>query len=232
MKIAIIGNGKMGKAIAALAGERGHVIHTVINRVENPGGRALTRERLSGADVAVEFTRPDAAVGNLERLIELGIPTVTGTTGWTEELPRVTALVKQRGAALLHATNFSVGVHLFFHAARDLARRFRGRSDFAVSIHEEHHAAKVDAPSGTALLLQRQLWAEEPGRRFPITSVRSGETPGTHTLTYEGMFETIALSHATRSRQVFAAGALSAAEWLPGHTGVFTFEDMLFGESA
>jgi 4-hydroxy-tetrahydrodipicolinate reductase len=231
MRMAIVGNGKMGKAIAALAGERGHVIHTVINRVENPGGRALTRERLSGADVAVEFTRPDAAVGNLERLIELGIPTVTGTTGWTEELPRVTALVKQRGAALLHAANFSVGVHLFFHAARDLARRFRGRSDFAVSIHEEHHAAKVDAPSGTALLLQRQLWAEEPARRFPITSVRAGETPGNHTLTYEGTFETISLSHVTRSRQVFAAGALAAAEWLPGHTGIFTFEDMLFGES-
>jgi 4-hydroxy-tetrahydrodipicolinate reductase len=231
MRIAIIGNGKMGKAIAALAGERGHVIHTVINRVENPGGRALTPERLSGADVAVEFTRPDAAAGNLERLIELGIPTVTGTTGWIEELPQLTTLVKQRGAALLHAANFSVGVHLFFQAARDLARRFRGRSDFTVSIHEEHHAAKVDAPSGTALQLQRQLWAEEPGRRFPITSVRSGETPGTHTLTYEGAFETISLSHITRSRQVFAAGALAAAEWLPGHTGVFTFEDMLFGEA-
>ena len=232
MRIAIIGNGKMGQAIARLAGERGHAIHTVINRVENSAGRALTRERLSGADVAVEFTRPDAAVGNLERLIELGIPTVTGTTGWMEELPRITSLVEQRGAALLHAANFSVGVHLFFHAARDLARRFRGRSEFEVTIHEEHHAAKVDAPSGTALLLQQQLWAEEPGRRFPITSVRSGETPGNHTLTYESSFEAIALSHVTRNRQVFAAGALSAAEWLPGRTGVFRFEDMLFGESS
>ena len=231
MKIAIIGNGKMGKAIAGLATERGHIIHTVINRVENPGGRALTRERLSGADVAIEFTRPDAVVGNLERLIELGVPTVTGTTGWTEELPRVTALVERRGAGLLYAANFSVGVHLFFHAARDLARHFRGRPEFVVSIHEEHHAAKLDAPSGTALLLQRQLWAEEPGRRFPITSLRSGETPGNHTLTYEGAFETISLSHIARSRQVFAAGALAAAEWLPGHTGVFTFDDMLFGES-
>ena len=231
MKIAIIGNGKMGRAVAELAGDRGHVIHTVVNRVENPGGRALTRERLSGVEVAIEFTRPDAAVGNLEQLIRLGIPTVTGTTGWTEELPRVSALVEQRGGSLLHAANFSVGVHLFFHAARDLARRFRGRPEFTVSIHEEHHAAKVDAPSGTALLLQRQLWAEEPGRRFPITSVRSGEAPGNHTLTYQGKFETISLAHVTRSRQVFAAGALAAAEWLPGHTGVFTFEDMLFGDS-
>jgi 4-hydroxy-tetrahydrodipicolinate reductase len=229
MKIAIIGNGKMGKAVAALATERGHVIHTIINRIENAGGRALTRERMSGADVAVEFTRPDAVVTNLERLLELAIPTVTGTTGWTQDLPRVAALVNQRGGALLHAANFSVGVHLFFRAARDLARCFRNRPEFTVSIHEEHHTAKLDAPSGTALLLQRQLWAEEPARKFPITSVRAGETPGNHTLTYEGAHETITLSHITRSRAVFASGAVSAAEWLPGHTGVFTFEQMLFG---
>jgi 4-hydroxy-tetrahydrodipicolinate reductase len=232
VKIAIIGNGKMGKAVAALALERGHAIHTVVNRIENSQGRALTGERLNGADVAIEFTRPDAAVVNLERIIELGIPAVTGTTGWFEELPRVTALVQQRRGALLHAANFSLGVHLFFRAARDLARRFRGRSEFAVSIREEHHAAKLDAPSGTALLLQRQLWAEEPGRKFPITSVRTGDAPGNHTLTYEGQYETVSLSHVTRSRQVFAAGALAAAEWLPGHTGVFTFEEMLFGDTA
>jgi 4-hydroxy-tetrahydrodipicolinate reductase len=231
MRIAIIGTGKMGKAVSALAAERGHIIHTTVNRIENAGGRALTRERLSGADVAVEFTRPDAVVGNLERLIDLELPTVTGTTGWNDKLPQVSELVEQRGGALLHAANFSVGVHLFFRAARDLARQFRGRPEFSVSIHEEHHTAKVDAPSGTALMLQRQLWAEEPGRRFPITSVREGETPGNHTLTYEGTHETVSLSHITRSRQVFASGALAAAEWLPGHTGVFTFEQMLFGES-
>jgi 4-hydroxy-tetrahydrodipicolinate reductase len=229
MKIAIIGNGKMGKAVAALAEERGHTIHTVINRIENSGGKALTRARLAGADVAVEFTRPDAAVANLERLIDLGIPTVTGTTGWTGELARVTTWVRDRGGALLHAANFSVGVHLFFRAARELARCFRGRPEFGVSIQEEHHQTKLDAPSGTALLLQRQLWAEEPGRKFPITSLRVGDSPGTHMLTYEGRNETVTLSHVTRDRQVFAAGALSAAEWLPGHTGVFTFEQMLFG---
>jgi 4-hydroxy-tetrahydrodipicolinate reductase len=231
MKIAVIGNGKMGKAIAALAPARGHTIHTVVNRIENPGGRALTQERLAGADVAVEFTRPDAAVVNLERLIALNLPTVTGTTGWTEDLPKVTALVQQRGGALLHAANFSVGVHLFLRAARELARCFRGRPEFGVSILEEHHQSKVDAPSGTALLLQRQLWAEEPGRRFPITSIRAGDAPGAHTLSFEGQHETVTLSHVTRNREVFAAGALAAAEWLPGHTGVFTFEDMLFGGS-
>jgi 4-hydroxy-tetrahydrodipicolinate reductase len=232
MRIAIIGHGKMGKAVAALAQSRGHSIHTVVNRVENAAGRGLTSERLKGADAAVEFTRPDAVVQNLERLIELGIPTVTGTTGWTEALPRITQLVELRKGALLHAANFSVGMHLFLRAARQLARGFRGRSEFAVAIVEEHHAAKVDAPSGTALLLQRQLWSEEPGRRFPITSVRAGTTPGTHTLTYEGPHETVTMRHVAKSREVFAAGALAAAEWLPGHSGVFTFEEMLFGESA
>lgn len=232
MKIAIIGHGKMGKAIAALAEKRGHSIHTVVKGVENAGGRALTRERLTGAEVAVEFTRPDAVVNNLERLLELGIPVVTGTTGWTEALSRITGLVELRKGALLYAANFSVGVHLFLRAARELARCFRGRVEFGVSILEEHHAAKVDAPSGTALLLQRQLWSEEPGRRFPITSVRAGTTPGTHTVTYEGPHESVTLSHLTRSREVFADGALKAAEWLPGHTGVFTFDQMLLEEPA
>jgi 4-hydroxy-tetrahydrodipicolinate reductase len=232
MRIAIIGNGKMGQAVMELAGKRGHTIHTVVHRVENPDGRALDRKRLEGTDVALEFTRPDAAVRNLERLIELGIPTVTGTTGWSEQLPRVTALVERRGGALLHAANFSVGIHLFFRAARELARGFRGRSEFTVSIEEEHHKSKVDAPSGTALLLQRQLWSEEPGRRFPISSQRSGDALGTHTLTYQGQYELVSLRHVALSRQAFALGALTAAEWLPGHTGVFTFEQMLFGASA
>jgi 4-hydroxy-tetrahydrodipicolinate reductase len=222
----------MGQAVMALAAERGHAIHTVVDSRENTGGRALTRERLSGADVAVEFTRPDAAVPNLERLIELGVPTVTGTTGWTEALPRITALVEQHRGALVHAANFSAGVHLFLRAARDVARRFVGRAEFGESIVEEHHAAKLDAPSGTALLLQRQVAGEDPTRRFSITSVRSGNVPGTHTLIYAGAHETIELSHLALSRQTFAAGAVAAAEWLPGRTGVFTFEDILFGETA
>src|SRR5688500_19149969 len=232
MNIAIVGPGKMGTAVAALAETRGHHIHTVVNRMENAGGRALTNERLEGADVAIEFTRPDAAVANLERLIKLGIPSVTGTTGWTEALPRIAGLVEERKGALLYAANFSVGMHLFLRAARELARCFRGRTEFMVSILEAHHAAKVDAPSGTALLLQRRLWAEEPGRRFPITSVRAGTTPGTHTLTYEGPRETVTMSHVAKDREVFASGALAAAEWLLGRKGVFTFEEMLFGGSA
>ncbi len=232
MRIAIVGNGKMGQAVAAFAAERGHIIHTVVISNENAGGRALTPERLAGADVAIEFTRPEAAVPNLERLIELGIPTITGTTGWTGALPRITALVEARRGALLHAVNFSSGVHLFLRAARELARTFSGRLEFAASIREEHHTSKLDAPSGTALLLQHRLGLSDASRSFPITSVRAGTSPGTHTVTYEGPHETVSLSHGARDRKAFAHGALTAAEWLPGKTGVFTFEHVLFGESA
>jgi 4-hydroxy-tetrahydrodipicolinate reductase len=232
MRVAIVGNGKMAKAVADLATQRGHIIHTTVHRLENAAGKALTRERLAGADVAVEFTGPDAVVTNLERLIEHGMPTVTGTTGWSDALSRVTALVNERQGALLHSPNFSVGVHLFFRAARELARSFKGRAEFVVSLVEEHPVSKVDAPSGTALLLQQQLWSQDPSRRFPIKSLRSGTAPGTHTVSYDGPHETVTLSHAAKSRQAFAAGAVAAAEWLPGHIGVFTFEQMLFEETA
>lgn len=232
MRIAIVGYGRMGKAVAALASERGHEIHAAVDSGDNAGGRALTRERLAGVDVAIEFTRPEAAVSNLERLIELGIPSVTGTTGWTAALPRITDLVHARKGALLHAASFSAGVHLFLRVAQELARNFSGFPEFAASIREEHHAAKLDAPSGTALLLLRRLVDVDESRSFPITSVRAGTVPGTHILSFEGPHETVSLSHIARDRQAFAAGALAAAEWLPGRTGVFTFEHLLFGESA
>src|SRR5207249_8964286 len=138
MRIVIVGNGRMGRAVAALAEQRGHTIHRVVAARENAGGAALTPERLAGAEVAVEFTRPDAAPANLERLIEAGIPTVTGTTGWSAELPRIAQLVERRGGALLHGANFSVGVHLFLRPARDLARRLaghRGLDSFPLGRH-------------------------------------------------------------------------------------------------
>jgi 4-hydroxy-tetrahydrodipicolinate reductase len=229
MRIVIVGDGKMGRAVAALALTRGHTLHAVIGGAENAGGRALTAERLAGAEVAVEFTQPGAVVANLERLIEAGIPTVTGTTGWQDDLPRVAALVERRGGALLHAANFSLGVHLFLRAAHDLARRFAGRAEFDAFILEEHHAGKLDAPSGTARQLQGRMREADGARPFPITSVRAGATPGTHIVAYDGVYDRVTLSHEARSRDGFAAGALAAAEWLPGHPGVHTVEDMLFG---
>jgi 4-hydroxy-tetrahydrodipicolinate reductase len=229
MRLAIVGDGKMGRMIAALAEERGHVVHAIIGRAENADGGALTKARLTGVEVVLEFTRPDSAVLNLERLIDAGIPTVTGTTGWNEELPRIAKLVESMRGALLHAANFSVGVHLFLRAARDLAARFAGRPEFDAFILEEHHAGKVDAPSGTARGLRERVREADASREFPITSIRAGAVPGTHVLTYDGADETIALTHVARNRRSFAAGALAAAEWLPGRTGVFDFEAMLFG---
>jgi 4-hydroxy-tetrahydrodipicolinate reductase len=231
MRIVIIGDGKMGRAVAGLAEARGHVIHALVGGGENAGGRALIAERLKGADVAVEFTRPDAAVANLERLVDAGVPVVTGTTGWLDQLPRVTAHVERCGGALLHAANFSLGVHLFLRAARDLAARFAGHPEFDAFILEEHHAAKLDAPSGTARELRQRVRASDPARDFPITSIRAGTTPGTHLVAYDGPYERVTLAHVARSRDGFAAGALAAAEWLPGRRGVFTVEDMLFGGS-
>lgn len=229
MRILIVGAGKMGHAVAALAAARGHTIHALVGGEENAGGRALTRERVEGADVAIEFTQPDAVVANLERLIEAGVPVVTGTTGWSAALPRITRLVEERGGALLHASNFSAGVQLFLRAAEDLARRFAGHAAFDAFILEEHHAAKRDAPSGTALSLQAALRRGDATRPFPITSVRAGEIPGTHVVTYDGPADSVTLRHVARSREGFAAGALAAAEWLPGRSGVHTFEQMLFG---
>lgn len=232
MRIVIVGNGRMGKAVAGLAAERGHTVLSVIESGENAGGRALTKERLAAAEVAIEFTRPDAVVANLERLLDAGIPTVTGTTGWDAELPRVAAMVESGGGALLYAANFSIGVQLFLRAARDLAGQFAGHSGFDAFILEEHHATKRDAPSGTAKALRAGVREADPERGFPVTSIRAGAIPGSHYLTYDGPYETVSLSHVARSRLGFAEGALTAAEWLPGHRGVYTLEDMLFGRSA
>jgi len=229
MRLLIVGDGKMGRAVASLAAGRGHE-STIVGREETAEGHGLTAERTRGHDVAIEFTRPEAAPANIERLIGAGIPVVTGTTGWDAELPRITALVEARKGALLHAANFSIGVHLFLRAARALGAEFAGREGFDGFILEEHHAAKRDAPSGTARVLRQRMREADPARQYPITSVRAGDIPGTHTVNLDGLYERVTLQHTARSREGFAAGALAAAEWLPGRTGVFTFEAMLFGD--
>ena len=229
MRFALVGHGKMGRAIEALALERGHVIQAVVTGAENRNGQALSAARFARVEVAFEFTRPDAVIGNLEQLIKAGIPTVTGTTGWLDRLPEIEKLVKKHGGSLLYSPNFSAGVQLFLRAAGDLARRFVGRPGFDAYIVEQHHAGKRDAPSGTALRLREAAHEGDPAREFPISSVRAGAIPGVHTLAYDSPAESIRLEHTARGREAYAAGALAAAEWLPGHQGVFTFEEMLFG---
>ena len=232
MRIAIVGTGRMGQAVASEAAGRGHEVVARIGRADNPNGTGLTRERLRAADVVVEFTRPDTAVTNLERLIELGLPVVTGTTGWLSELPRLTTLVQSTGGALLHAANFSLGLQLLLEAARALGARLADRPELDAALFEQHHRKKVDAPSGTALAIQAALKSVDPGREYPITSQRLGWIPGTHGLSIDGEYETISLVQTVRDRRVFAAGAVTAAEWLPGRRGVFTFQHVIGGADA
>jgi len=231
MRIALVGHGKMNRAVAELAAAQGHVIQTVIGGAENVGGAALTRERLAGSEVAIEFTRPDQAPANLIALAGLRMPAVCGTTGWLARLPEISEAVIAHGSALLHSANFSTGVQLFLRGARDLARQFAGQPGFAGFVVETHHAQKLDAPSGTALRLQAALREGDPGRAYPVTSIRGGFAPGTHEVVFDAPFETIRLEHVARGRQAFAAGAIQAAEWIQGRQGVFTFEQMLFGEA-
>ncbi len=225
LRIAIVGYGQMGHAVERAALARGHRIAAQLDL-----GDALTPERLGGADVAIEFTTPTAAPGNLARLIEAGTPIVCGTTGWHAELPRLAQLVSARSGALLYATNFSIGVQLFLRAAGDLARQLARHPEFDGFIVEEHHAKKLDAPSGTALTLRQTMTGADVARAYPITSVRAGSIPGIHRVGFDGPHDTITLEHVARSRDGFAAGAVAAAEWLPGRRGVFTFEEMLFGD--
>lgn len=229
MKIALIGAGRMARAIQAEAEAAGDVVVATIGRAENAAGRGITAERLAGADVAFEFSTPDAVVGNLRALHPLGIAVVCGTTGWDAERPAVEAAWATGPGALLAASNFAIGVQLFLRAARALAAASAGQGSFDGFLHERHHAAKRDAPSGTGLRLQEAARAGDPGRPWPITSVRAGSIPGEHELVLDAPYETITLRHVARDRRVFAAGALTAGRWLRGRQGVFTL-DALFEE--
>jgi 4-hydroxy-tetrahydrodipicolinate reductase len=230
MRVAMVGMGRMGTAVVREAERRGHAVVATIGHADNPDGAAL--DRLAGVDVVFEFTRPDAATANLERLLRSGHRVVTGTTGWTTELPRLSELVHRHGGALLHAANFSLGMHVARLAARELARLLAGLSGFDAAIRETHHRQKLDAPSGTALALQADLRAADPSREYPIASERVGHVPGTHTLLVDGEHETITLTHTARNRAVFAAGAVVAGEWLAGRHGVFTFDHVITGGSS
>ncbi len=222
MRVAVVGAGKMGRAVAALAAERGAQVVAVLGR-----GDAITPASLAGADVAVEFTEPAAAAANARACVAAGCPVVVGTTGWLDALPALRAEVDAAGGRLLWAANFSVGVNAMLAVVAAAARALRD-AGFAAHLVETHHAAKKDAPSGTALALAA---AAESGWGAPVatTSVRVGHVPGTHTLLFDAPFEQVRLTHEARDRRVFAEGALVAARWLAAARGpgVYTMQDVL-----
>lgn len=224
LRVAIVGMGRMGSAVAALAPERGFEVAATLDEADSRAG--ITRDALRGADVAIEFTTPSAAPDNIRALVDAGCPVVVGTTGWHAALPEITAYVRDHGGAMLWAPNFSVGVNLFQRVVAEAARVLATAPGFDAHLVETHHHAKKDAPSGTAIALE-QAAAAQLGHAIPITSVRVGSVPGTHELVFDAPFETIRLEHAARDRRVFAEGALLAARWLPGHTGVFGMKDVL-----
>jgi 4-hydroxy-tetrahydrodipicolinate reductase len=215
----------MGREIEAAAAGRGHDIAWRLPSKENSRSAGITPERLSAADVVFEFTAPAAAVENLLALAAGGARVVCGTTGWSRDLPRVTEAFERGGGALVHATNFSVGVRHFFSLAAAAARLYTP-AGYAAYVVEEHHAAKRDAPSGTARTVA-DIFAKETGQALSVTSVRAGTIPGTHRLVFESPEDEVEIVHRARGRAGFAKGAVWAAERLAGKRGVFEFGELL-----
>ena len=225
MRCGIVGAGKMGREIEAVAARLGHEIVWRLSSKENEGAAALTRERLEEVDVVFEFTNPGAVTQNLLALAEAGASVVCGTTGWAQDLPRVTEAFAAGGGALVHAANFSVGVRHFFDLATRATRLFPP-AGYAAYLVEEHHAGKKDAPSGTAGTVAG-IFEMETGRALPVTSVRAGTIPGTHRLVFESPEDEVEIIHRARSRMAFARGAVWAGERILGRTGVWEFGELL-----
>lgn len=228
-RLALIGHGRMGRAVEELADAHGWTVTAVIDAGANRDGAGITARSLGNADAAIEFTTGGAAPANVRACVRAGCPVVSGTTGWDAERPRVEEDVLAGNGAMLWSPNFAIGVNLFWQVA-ELAARLAGRAkSFDAHIVEMHHAAKRDAPSGTALALQR-LASTAFGRDIPVSSVRVGAVPGTHELLLDAAFEQIRVVHEARDRRVFAHGALLAARWLVGRRGVYTMRDFLLSE--
>lgn len=223
-RIALLGMGRMGREVEGLARERGIEVVARLD-VDEIADRKTALAALETAEVAIEFTTPDAAVGNIELCVAAGCPVVVGTTGWYDRLDAVRARVAKAGGSLLYAPNFSVGVALLKALSERAGALLAGLDGFDVHITDTHHAAKKDAPSGTALLLKSAL--DRGGLDVPITSIRTGSVPGRHEVCIDGAYEQVLLVHEARSRRVFADGALRAALWLRGRKGVFTMDDVI-----
>ena len=232
MKVAIIGYGKMGHEIEKVLRERGHEVVATID-VDNRK-EMMTPEVLSQADVAIEFTSPSTAYDNIRTCIEAGVAVLSGSTGWTERKAELDELCRQKGRAFFYSSNYSVGVNVLFRLNRWLAAVMGRMPQYEVGIEEVHHIHKLDAPSGTAATLAEEMRVASGGtldvKREDIVSVREGEVPGIHTITYDSEEDTLTVSHSAKSRRGLALGAVLAAEWLVadgGRKGVFSMDDFL-----
>jgi len=220
-RLLVVGRGRMGEIVERLSPDYGFELAGTIDR-----SVAASDHAWPAADVAIDFSTPDAVAANLPRLLARGIPVVVGTTGWQAQETALRELADKYDVGVVAAPNFALGVNIFLALAERAGQLMAGRDTFGPWIHELHHAAKRDAPSGTALALERAL--KQGGvREVPVTSTRAGWIPGTHTVGFDAIAETITLTHEARDRSVFARGALEAARWLAGKRGWFSMRDVL-----
>jgi 4-hydroxy-tetrahydrodipicolinate reductase len=231
MKIALLGYGKMGKVIEGIGIERGH---EVVLRID----KGDTGYDITEADVAIEFSVPSAAVDNIQNCLNNGVPVISGTTGWLDYYKDMVSLCNEKEGAFIYSSNFSLGVNIFFELNKQLAKMMKNLDQYKISMEEIHHTQKLDAPSGTAITLAEGIiensnyvnWAlsEIQGENeIPIEAKRIENVSGTHIINYESQVDTISISHEAHSRHGFALGAIIAAEWIQGKTGVFTMKDVL-----
>jgi 4-hydroxy-tetrahydrodipicolinate reductase len=230
MKLALLGYGRMGKEIEKIALERGHEIV-----IKSNGDQDYD---ITQADVAIDFSIPDSAFNNISTCINHTIPVVSGTTGWLDKYDDAVALCNEKKGAFIYASNFSLGVNLFFALNEKLATMMRLQEQYTIDIEEIHHTKKLDAPSGTAITLaegiienskkeQWELDGEVSDKNIPIKAIRTPEVPGTHTVNYNSEVDSIEIKHTAHNRKGFALGAVVAAEWLIGKEGVFSMRDVL-----
>ncbi|HEU4471354.1 MAG TPA: 4-hydroxy-tetrahydrodipicolinate reductase [Flavisolibacter sp.] len=236
MKIALIGYGKMGHMIEEIALERGHEIILRIS-IDNTGD--FNKTSMTGTDVAIEFTGPDSAYDNVIKCLDLDVPVVSGSTGWNDRLQDAKEYCWEKKGSFLHASNFSIGVNIFFEVNKLLARLMAGQPSYQVSINEIHHTQKKDAPSGTAVTLAEQVIGLLPGKQswvnskdagaseIAITSQRIDPAPGTHEVSYTSEIDDIQIIHTAHNRKGFALGAVLAAEFIASRKGVFSMQDVL-----
>lgn len=230
MKIALLGYGRMGKEIESIALQRGHEIVIKYSGKEE--------YNIKDADVAIDFSLPHVAFNNITNCINHQVPVVSGTTGWLEKYEEVVKLCNDNNGAFIYASNFSLGVNIFFELNKQLAKMMATLDQYNVTIEEIHHTKKLDAPSGTAISLaegiihnsEKNSWSLDgspSATNIPITAVRTPDVPGTHTISYNSVVDSIDIKHTAHNRQGFALGAVIAAEWLANKNGVFTMQDVL-----
>lgn len=236
MKIFLYGYGKMGKAIEAIALERGHSISGKVTIDDQEDLKFLNS---GDTDVMIEFTQPDMAPKAIKAGLERGVPVISGTTGWLDQRTEIETFCKEKDGAFFYASNYSIGVNLFFRFSRELARIMNAFEAYDVSIEEVHHTEKKDAPSGTAITLAEgiieemdriktwTLGTERKAGQIPIKAIRENAVPGTHTIQYQSEIDDITITHKAHSRQGFALGAVLVSEWIKGKKGIFTMEDFL-----